>query len=118
MEQIEQISPRSKSLKKYLKVPMILLAWSTATFSGMNLVLFKCFGEILKAGDFDRTPVFTSFLVVFALIGALIQMIILNVAMKYYNNIDVMPVYQSLILVMMLLCGWVLLDEIVYYTWT
>ena len=112
MEQIEQISPRSKSLKKYLKVPMILLAWSTATFSSVNLVLYKSFGEILKSGEFEKTPISANCLFVFAITGGGIQLIVLNVAMKYYDNIDVMPVYQSLALVMMLLSGWVLLDEI------
>ena len=81
------------NLKKYVKVPMVLLAWSTATFSGMNLTLLKCFGEIIKAGDFMQLPVMTSFLVVFAISGAILQIIVLNIAMKYYNNIDVMPVY-------------------------
>ena len=72
---------------------MVLLAWSTATFSGMNLTLFKCFGEIIKEGDFMQLPIMSSCLVVFAISGAIIQIIMLNIAMKYYNNIDVMPVY-------------------------
>ena len=93
MEQFRQISSRSISLKKYLKIPMVLLTWSTGTFSGMNVVLIKCFGEVLKAGDFKRKPIFTSSLLAFALTGGLVQMIVLNVAMKYYDNIDVMPAY-------------------------
>ena len=93
LQQIEKVSARSVPLKKYMKVPMVLLAWSTATLSGMNLVLLKCFGEILKAGDFNRMPLFTSLLLVFALSGAVFQIIVLNIAMKYYSNIDVMPVY-------------------------
>ena len=35
--------------------------------------------------------------------------------MRYYNNLDIMPVYQSLNLIMMMTCGWILLDEIKYY---
>ena len=51
------------------------------------------------------------------LLGGIIQMFILNIAIRYYNNLDIMPVYQSLNLIMMLTCGWVLLDEIKYYEW-
>ena len=97
---------------------MVLLSWSTATFSGMNLTLLKCFGEIIKQGDFSSLPIMTSCLLVFAVSGAIIQIVMLNIGLKYYNNIDLMPVYQSLILVMMLACGWVLLDEISCYSWT
>ena len=61
-------------------------------------------------------PFMASFICLSGLIGGLIQMFILNIAMRYYNNLDIMPVYQSLILIMMLICGWVLLDEIANYT--
>lgn len=63
-------------------------------------------------------PVMASVLIISALCGAAIQILLLNIAMRYYNNLDIMPVYQSLVLMMMLLCGWMLLDEIQYYTWS
>ena len=60
-------------------------------------------------------PIMASVLVGTAISGAVLQIIILNIAMRYYNNLDIVPVYQSLILIMMLLCGWMLLNEIQYY---
>jgi len=69
----------------------------------------------LSAGDFFNKPVMAISIVSIGCIGALIQIFILNIAMRYYNNLDIMPVYQSLILIMMLISGWTLLDEIEYY---
>ena len=41
----------------------------------------------------------------------------LNLSMKLYNNLDVMPIYQSMILMHMMLAGLILLDESALYTW-
>lgn len=62
-------------------------------------------------------PVMSSALVVHASFGSIVQIYTFNKSIQYYNNLDVMPVYQSLILLMMLLCGWMLLNEIQYYAW-
>ena len=48
---------------------------------------------------------------------ALTQVFVFNTALRYYNNLDVIPIYQSLNLTMMLVCGWILLDEIKNYEW-
>ena len=37
--------------------------------------------------------------------------------MKYFNNTDVMPIYQSFILINWMISGLVLLDESKFYTW-
>ena len=109
---ITEISARSTSLKRNIKIPMVLLIWSTATFSGLNVCLLKCFGEILAVNDFWTMPFMVSSLIVAIICGAILQIIILNMALRYYNNLDVIPVYQSLILTMLLVCGWVLLNEV------
>ena len=105
------------SFKRWLKAPMVLLVWSTATFTGQNLCMFKSFGEIITSNDFYEMPIMAIFILLTGLIGGVVQMFILNIAMRYYNNLDIMPVYQSLNLIMMLTCGWILLDEIKYYEW-
>ena len=64
---ITEISPKSSTLKKHLKLPMILLVLSAATLAGMNLSLLKCVGEILEAKDFWNMPVMTSVLAVTAI---------------------------------------------------
>ena len=113
---VKEISERSMSLKSSVKVPMVLLVWSVGIFSAVNLSLFKFFGEILSQNDFWKMPVLALALLVFGLAGAIIQIVTLNVTMRYYNNLDIMPLLQAFILTMMLLTGWTLLDESKYYT--
>lgn len=36
--------------------------------------------------------------------------------MRYYNNIDVMPIFHSLSILMMLATGWVVLNEVRHYS--
>ena len=59
----------------------------------------------------------TSALVVIAIIGGAFQLYSFNIAMRFYNNIDIILINHGMILIMMLLCGWILLDEIKFYTW-
>ena len=37
--------------------------------------------------------------------------------MKYYNNLDVMPIYQSTILMGLMVAGLLVLNESALYTW-
>ena len=48
---------------------------------------------------------------------AAMQAYLLNLSMKYFNNTDVMPIYQSFVLMNWMLSGLVLLDESNLYTW-
>jgi len=50
-------------------------------------------------------------------IGSLFVAYLLSLAMRYYDNIDVIPMFQSFILLMMLAAGWILLGEAKFYTW-
>ena len=49
---------------------MVLLVCSIGTFAGVNLCLFKFFGEILTANDFYDMPVMASSLLLIGAIGA------------------------------------------------
>ena len=55
-----------------LKIPMVLLILSTATFSGLNVCLLKCFGEIIAVQDFYNMPVMASSLIVAVICGAVL----------------------------------------------
>ena len=72
-------------------MPMVLLVWSVGICSAVNLSLFKFYGEILTQNEFWKMPVLASALLVLGLAGAIIQIVILNVTMRLYNNLDIMP---------------------------
>ena len=46
-----------------------------------------------------------------------LQTYLINISMKYFNNTDVMPIYQSFVLINWMLSGLVLLDESKLYKW-
>ena len=58
-----------------------------------NLVLCKCFGEIVKAGDFWEMPLLAAGCAIGGTLGCFTMIYILNVAMRYYDNIDVIPIF-------------------------
>merc|ERR1711933_178035 len=96
---------------------MILLVMSTAAFAGLNMCSMKFFLSILAEKAFWNMPVMASALCITGVGGSILQILILNVAFRYYNNIDVIPVLQSLILTSMLVHGWILLNESQLYSW-
>ena len=47
----------------------------------------------------------------------LFQMYFLNLSMKYYNNTEVNPIYESVRMIGWILSGLILLDESKLYSW-
>ena len=72
---------------------MVLLTWTCGLMTATNLVLCKCFGEIVKAGDFWEMPLLAVGCAISGTLGCFIMIYILNVAMRYYDNIDVIPIF-------------------------
>ena len=115
-EIVDEISPRSASLRRRIKTPLVFMAWACGLLSGINLVLMKGFGEILTSHGFHEMPYTATGCLLGGVAGALLMLYLLGLAMRYYNNIDVMPIYQSLLLLMMLATGAVVLDEARHYS--
>ena len=61
-------------------------------------------------------PVFACSMFVAGCSGCCLLIYVLNIAMRYYDNLDVMPIFQSFILFMMIVSGWVVFDEVQFYT--
>jgi hypothetical protein len=43
--------------------------------------------------------------------------LIVNVALKYYNQIDIAPVYESFVIIAKMITGLILMNEAILYTW-
>ena len=84
---------------------------------GTSLVMMKSFGEILNGSDLHEHKFMALLFVAIGLSMAATQTYLLNLSMKYFNNTDVMPIYQSFILINWMVSGLVLLDESKLYTW-
>ena len=84
---------------------------------GTSLVMMKSFGEILNTDERHEHKFMALLFVTVGLSMAATQTYLLNLSMKYFNNTDVMPIYQSFVLINWMVSGLVLLDESKLYTW-
>lgn len=50
--------------------------------------------------------------------NALAEMHMLNIAMKYYDQIEVIPIHQTATMVMWILTGLIVFDEVQFYSTT
>jgi multidrug transporter EmrE-like cation transporter len=56
-------------------------------------------------------------LLVLGVIGSILQLVLLNLALKTYRQVEVIPVYESLVTIMIVVSGLVLFDESEFYGW-
>ena len=89
---------------------------SCGSLVASNIIFLKCFGEILKAGEYQEMKGLVIACLTLGILGGLMFIFTLNVAMRYYDNIDVIPVFQSFILLMTLSSGWIVFNEVQFYT--
>ena len=115
---VEQMSPEAgSSLQRNLKVPAVFMCLTSGLTGGTSLVMIKCMGEIVHGPELSTNLALTISLGAFGFLIAVLQTYMLNMSMKHYNNIDVMPMHQSFTLLSWLISGLVLLDESKFYTW-
>ena len=115
-EVVTKMSERSASIKNNLKVPMVLLCATAGCMNGCTLVFLKVGGEVLNSPEWKSNIMFSGLMMLMGFGAAFAQMLALNLSMKYYNNLDVMPIYQALVLIGMITAGLVLLNESELYT--
>ena len=90
---LAEISPNAITLKKGIKFPMVLLCWSCGSLVSANIIFIKCFNEIWKAKELAEMPVLSSVCLVLGVTGCFMFIYTLNIAMRYYENIDVIPIF-------------------------
>ena len=94
---------------------MILLLACCGILSGLTLVIFKVLGEAIATDHH-----FSWFIFFLAISGAACitaMTILMNVVMKIYKQIEVVPVYESMVIIFSIAAGLVIFDESSYYSW-
>ena len=104
-------------LKSRLALPLLFLALGASVFGGTSIVMMKCCGEIANSSEAGYHMFFAICLAVVGLAAAALQTYLLNLNMKYYSQLDVMPTYQAILLISWMVSGLVLLDESAIYSW-
>ena len=116
MDLLAEISPRSKTLRRWLKVPLVLTQCEGAIQVGVDQIFFK-FGQILLiSGLFSTHWLQITILFILGIVFALSNLHFINLGVKYYDATDCIPVLNAALLIAELTCGLVLGGEVVLYT--
>ena len=114
-DEIRQVSPDSLKLKKLVKTPLLLIISASGMMSGVSISMLKFTTEMMQSGEFFNHIGFCLFLLVAAFLGAACQLHLLNGAMKFFDQLEVIPIYQTTIMIMWILTGMIVFQETGYY---
>ena len=111
-DSVKMVSARSLWLKIWVKLPMILYVTTAAMVSSLSELFVKIVGAIIihaeEWSDLLWLLLFGPMLVT----TATVTMIYVNYGIKYYDQIEVMPIYQTSLLLHNILVGLLCLNEI------
>ena len=92
-ETFEAVSTHSKNLNRFVKLPMLYLLITAGLQSGLSIVFLKLTGELTQSGQAKESSLMLTFLCVMMALSAVSQTHSLNMAMKYYDQLEVMPIF-------------------------
>ena len=98
-------------LHSLIKAPMIFILGLSGLLVGLTLTCTKFAGEIVANDSLSDEPGLVVLFLAIAGFDSLFLLFSVNLCMKYYDQIDVMPTYFAQILIWSVLCGLMLLDE-------
>lgn len=90
---------------------------ASGSLSGLNLAIFKVLGEAMSTNMEYFKSFFLLFLLFSGFVGAGLELYLMNIAMKTYRQIDVIPMFESFALLLTITCGLMLFRESELYTW-
>lgn len=95
---------------------MLMMIVSSAIQSGMSIVFLKLVAELMQAQIFIDNILMALIMIVSIFVSGALQVHMLNCAMKYFDQIEVMPIYQTSIMIMWISTGMIVFEETQYYT--
>ena len=79
------VSPKTLTLKGWIKFPMVLLVICSSMQSGVSMVMLKMVGELVASADWRDYWITVTFMVIALGLSGALQMHELNLAMKFYD---------------------------------
>ena len=73
--------------------------------------MLKLFGELIQSGSAKNHWFMMLFLVVMLVLSSSLQVHLLNLAMKYYDQVEVVPIFQTCLMIMWITSGLIILNE-------
>lgn len=102
-------------LKSQLKIPMTLMSIVAGLVGGLQSSFMRGMTISFQVqGFFDFATI--GYLLLAGVI-AVLQLVSLNKAMEMYEQIEVVPIYQSSLILLNILCGGIILNEEAMYQW-
>ena len=95
---------------------MILYVTTAAMVSSLSELFMKIVGAILKDAEEWSDYLYLLIFLPMLVTTATITMIYVNYGIKYYDQIEVMPIYQTSLLLHNILVGLLCLNEMRFYT--
>ena len=115
-EFLRRISPRSMSLRKYSKVPLVLLLCEAAIQVGLDMMCFKFAQVLLEDGYFPQYWLPITMLFFLGIFLALSNLHCINLGVKYYDATDVVPIQNAATMIAEILSGLIVGGEVHLYT--
>jgi hypothetical protein len=115
-EWVEYVSEPSLKLKALIKVPMVLCTATSALQSGITIVMLKLFSELGQTSSISTHWLLAALMLLAIGASGAVQLHMLNLAMKYYNQIEVIPIYSTAIMVIWIATGMVVFNEARFYS--
>ena len=112
---LQTISPQSAQLKKYSKVPMLLLVCEASIQVGLDLMCFKFAQILLEDGYFPEYWWQTALLFLAGCILAVSNLHFINLAVKYYDATDVVPALSAATMIAEIFAGLIVGGEFHLY---
>ena len=114
-EIISEVSPQSLLIRRTAKLPMFVILVGAGLIGGIATTFYKIIGELAIENDLTKDGWFVVILLLVGILANLIMLYLINIAMKYYDQLEVIPVFASSQLVFIILSGLILLDEYSLY---
>ena len=111
-EAVQMISPKSLFAWKWLKVPLMAFSFLSAMISSLSELSMKVIGVVMTADADHWTDYLWLILFIPMLVfTAILTLVYINYGIKYYNQMELMPIYQTSLLINNILVGMICLNE-------
>ena len=72
---------------------MVFMLVNAGLQSGLAIVFLKLTGELIQSGEALQNPIMLGLLLIVMIVSAISQTHSLNMAMKFYDQLEVMPIF-------------------------
>ena len=96
---------------------MLLTILCSGMMSSISMIMIKMLGELVQSATWRDFWALNVIMVSLLCISGTLQLHCLNLAMKFYDQLEVVPVYQTTLMILWICSGLFILNEKQFYSW-